>query len=271
MKFRTELEHAMRIAKEAGDIILQYYHSDYATYEKDNKSPVTEADLAANEHILAELKKISDIPILSEETKDVLTRMESDWLWIVDPLDGTKDFLNKTGEFSVMIGLSYNSRPLAGVVYQPTTQKSYIAEQGKGAWLAHNGTKTKLHVSRVAQTKDMTVVVSRSHLKTEDKQIAEALHAQSFRQSGSVGIKIGLIAEQEADVYYNISPYTSEWDTCAPEIILEEAGGTMTNIDGTTLLYNQEEVRRLRGIAASNGMQHDTLIQAIASVTHANT
>lgn len=271
MTLSKEIIEVIRIAKEAGEIILTYYNKEYSVFEKDNTSPVTEADLAANEHIVSELKKISPHPILSEETKDDLSRKESDSLWIVDPLDGTKDFLNKTGEFSVMIGLAYDHTPIAGVVYQPTTQKTYVAEKGKGAWLIHKKAEPiPLQVSTINETTNMTVVVSRSHMSEEDTYIANMLGAQSFRQSGSVGIKIGLIAEQNADVYYNISPYTSEWDTCAPEIILSEAGGTMTDKYGKSLVYNQTEVRRLHGLAASNNTQHTTLIQAIKSVTSNN-
>jgi 3'(2'), 5'-bisphosphate nucleotidase len=267
MQFQQELLDAVDIAKHAGDIILKYYASDYAVYEKENKSPVTEADLAANEYIIAELKKVSPHPILSEETKDDISRMNSDFLWIVDPLDGTKEFLNKTGEFSVMIGLAYKEVPLLGVVYQPTTKKCYIAEKGKGAYIKIQDEYIPLHVSTKQDSKDMTVVISRSHMKEEDKQIAAELTAKSFKQSGSVGIKIGIIAEQEADLYYNISPHTSEWDTCAPEIIIQEAGGKLTDMHGTLLKYNQKEVQRLNGIASSNGLIHNTLVKAIKKIT----
>ncbi|PIT86376.1 MAG: 3'(2'),5'-bisphosphate nucleotidase CysQ [Candidatus Magasanikbacteria bacterium CG10_big_fil_rev_8_21_14_0_10_43_6] len=266
MKFGQELTDTIRIAEAAGTIVLRYYTQDCSVYEKENKTPVTEADLAANTYIIEEIKKISPHPILSEETKDDISRLGNDWLWIVDPLDGTKDFLNKTDEFSIMIGLVHCGNPVLGVVYQPTTGHCYLAEKGHGAFLKQDDIFTPLTVSQKNNGSDMTVVVSKSHLAKEDQLIARKLHANSFRQSGSVGIKIGLIANKQADIYYNISPYTSEWDTCAPEIIVQEAGGIMTDIFGKSLAYNQTDVTRKDGIVASNGTMHDTIIAAINSV-----
>ena len=263
-----ELDVAIQAARSAGAAALDIYETNYQTWEKDNKSPLTEADLAADKIILDHLAQF-DHAILSEETDDDLSRLEADTLWIVDPLDGTKDFMKKTGDFSMMIGLVHMGRPVLGVVYKPVKDELYYATKGNGAYLLKKkNNPIRLQVGKIDQPSDLRIVVSRAHFAETDKDIAAALGAESFIKSGSVGIKVGLIADGSCDLYYNTSSYSSEWDSCAPEAILTEAGGIITDIKGNPLEYNKENVKCLNGILASNGPCHSTGVEAIKGVLY---
>lgn len=264
MDFRPELIDAQIIARAAGAIIMEYYGKEkYSISHKDDSSPVTEADLAANDYILKELSARYPYPILSEEKKDDLARLSAPTIWIVDPLDGTKDFIQKTGEFSVMIGLAEHGKPVLGVVYKPTTNELFFAEKNNGAYREANGTVTPVSVSQKTAMHDMSVVVSRSHTEPESQKIATDMGVTSFFPCGSVGLKISLLVTQQADIYYYLRGYTKEWDTCAPEIILHEAGGCLTDTKGHALVYNQEDVTRPHGVVGTNGNIHTDILRSI--------
>lgn len=252
-----ELNAAIKIAKEAGDILLAYYGKNINITEKENKTPVTEADIAADKFIRESLKKQFSYPILSEETVDNKKRLKSNLIWIVDPLDGTRNFIEKTGQFTVVIGLAQNERPVLGVVYQPTTKKLYFSRKGSGAFVEQNNAARKISVSDISEISKTKLVTS--HIDKCMRKIGLA----KIEYIGSLALKGCLIAEGQYDAYFTIQSKMSEWDTCAPELIITEAGGKVSDIRGNTLLYNQIDVLRSKGVIMDNGFMHNKLIKKI--------
>ena len=256
------LNKIIPVIKKAGKSILNLYNKNYQVFEKQDKSPVTEADLIADKIILEGLKEFG-YPILSEESKDDLGRLKSEYVWIVDSLDGTRDFLDKTGEFCIMIGLSYKGESILGVLYQPTEDKLYFAEKGKGAYLSISDSEPiRLKVSSQSNIHDSILIVSRSHISKEIEDGASKLDVKKMQKCGSNGIKMGLIAEGKADIFFNPTNKLGQWDCCAPQIIIEEAGGKASGIHGEKLYYNTKNIRNPFGIAVSNGILHDWLIKS---------
>jgi 3'(2'), 5'-bisphosphate nucleotidase len=246
--YAAELECARMAALAGGARIMEFYGSVTATL-KEGGSPVTAADHAASDAIIAHLaERFPDDAILCEETADDPARLNARRVWVVDPLDGTKEFLAQNGEFSVMIGLVVDARPVVGVVYLPAVNVLYSAAEGMGAWVERADTRTRL---RCAQpTGGLRIVTSRSHADAFVESMCALLPITQRRPSGSVGIKCALIAEGECDLYAHPVPYMGEWDTCAPEVILREAGGSVTDCTGTPLRYNKPEPRQPLGILA---------------------
>lgn len=244
----SELKHVEALARFAGNTAMRYYGT--ATVQNGSTaSPVTEADRASNDCIVAGLKAaFGRDPVLSEESADSQARLSSDRVWIVDPLDGTKEFLAQNGEFSVMIALAVGGVPALGVVYLPATNVLYSAEAGAGAWVERMGERRALVCEYASGP--LRMVASRSHPDSLLQQMQEALHITDVMPSGSVGIKCARIADGERDVYIHPGPYLKEWDTCAPEIILREAGGTVTDCTGSPLTYNKAVPLQTHGILA---------------------
>jgi len=260
-----EIEILKKVIKEAGEAAMSFYDNPGVNYKED-QSPVTGADLASEKVLLKALSKTGH-SILSEESEDDLERLDSKKVWIIDPLDGTKDFIQKTGEFSVMVALVKKGRPILGAVYKPAERKLFYAEKGKGAFLEiEDSNIEKLQVSDISDPSLARMVVSRNHLKSEDAQVAESMKVAGFKKHGSNGLKIGQIAKQKADFFINTTGKMSEWDFCGPEIILTEAGGKMTDIYGEELVYNKEDPKMRGGMVASNGQFHDKIIEAIKNI-----
>ena len=258
------LKEVICVAKSAGHAIMKHYSKKQSITIKSNKTPVTEADFEAERIILDGLRSFSPYPILSEETKDDLSRLSSDYVWFVDPLDGTKDFIGQTGDFSVIIGLAFHGVPVLGVVYLPASGELYFAEYGKGAFYQKGGGRAaRLSVSKVDDTSEMKAVISRSNLEPLNEQVINGLGVKSFIKAGSVGIKVALIARRDCDLYVLTNKKSAEWDTCAPACILKEAGGVITDLYGRPLLFNQRQVMRLDGVVASNSRIHSQIIQRI--------
>ncbi len=258
-----DVEQLISLARKAGEAALDFYDSPKVEYKKDN-SPVTQADLASEKIIIDGLSQISNFGILSEETVDDKTRLKHEYVWIIDPLDGTKDFIQKTGEFSIMVGLAKNGEPIMGVVYQPAHKKLCYAVKGKGSFICvDNGADKQLHVSSVSELQEGRLVVSRNHLSEEDAVHAKKMGLKNYVQAGSTGVKMCLIAQDEADLFFNTCVEMSEWDSCAPQIILTEAGGMVTGTDGKPLLYNKFEPKNEFGIVASNGILHEEILKVI--------
>lgn len=252
------------LAREAGDIVMQYYDQDVSVELKKENEPVTLADKASNEYITGQLRELfPEDGILAEESKDNLARLYNHRVWVVDPMDGTREFIDKIGQFAVMIGLVQDRQPVLGVVYQPTTDKLYYAVKGQGAFVTRNGTKEALRISNTAAIEDMRLVISRSHRAELVDKMKDALHIEKEVSSGSVGLKVGLMLENKSDLYLHPNSKTKEWDTCAPEIILHEAGGKITDCWGEPLQYNKENVYNDKGFVASNGHAHSSIIEKI--------
>lgn len=253
------------LAKTAGTEILKYYDAPKVQYKKGG-SPVTEADLASEKLILEGLRQMaSGYGIISEEKEDDKSRLQKDYVWVVDPLDGTTDFIQKTGEFSVMIGLVHKGEPIMGVVYQPELEKMYYAEKGRGAFIfIGEGDDIRLRVSPVADISKGRLVVSRNHLSKEDRGHAKKMGLENYIQAGSNGIKMCLIAQGNADLFFNTWTGMGEWDSCAPQIILTEAGGMVTGIDGKPITYNNPDPVNRYGLVASNGILHKEILAIIS-------
>jgi 3'(2'), 5'-bisphosphate nucleotidase len=229
------------LAREAGRAILAVYASSFSVQEKEDRSPLTEADLRSEKLILAGLKRIApEIPVLSEESGQVPWATRRNWsrLWVVDPLDGTKEFVQRNGEFTVNIALVDEHRPVLGIVHAPVLERSYYACEGAGAF--RSDAQASGRPIRVAQrgTGPVRVVGSRSHRGSSLDGFLARVGAHEFVEVGS-SLKLCLVAEGLADVYPRMGP-TCEWDTAAGQCVLEQAGGQVLMLDGEPLAYNRE-------------------------------
>lgn len=257
-----ELEIAVALAREAGALILDFYANGFAVEEKINadnfKEPVTVADRAASRLIVGGLAgAFPGDGVLSEEETDDETRLEKGRVWIIDPLDGTQGFVDKNDDFAVQIGLAAAGESVLGAVFLPVENRLYTAVKGAGAFVVENGQAPKrLAVSGETDFARMNVAVSRNHRSPKMSRVVEQFGLRAETRRGSVGLKIGLIAERACDLYVHLSPRTKHWDTCAPEIILREAGGELTDLFGERIVYNTANVHNLNGVLASNGAAH---------------
>jgi 3'(2'), 5'-bisphosphate nucleotidase len=268
--YHRELQVALRLAREAGAAILEYYDKPLQVERKvdadEYTEPVTQADRAANELIVSALKReFPDDGILAEESVDTERRLSKRRVWMIDPLDGTNGFIARDGDFAVQIGLAVEGRSVVGVVYQPLTDVLYRAVEGAGAWVERAGFEAeRALVSKATDVGQMRLAASRNHRSPRMDRVVRALGIREEVQRGSVGIKVGLIIERQCDVYIHLSPRTKQWDTCAPEIILREAGGQMTDLFGEPLGYNDRDVQNRNGLVASNGAAHARIIEELA-------
>lgn len=246
------LETMKTLAVEAGAMIMDIYRTDFAVDYKKDDSPLTMADKKANAHIVSGLAKVRpDYAILSEEMKDDKSRMENPFCFIVDPLDGTKEFVKRNGQFTVNIALAHNTRPILGVIYVPVSGDLYYASKKEGAFLkSADKAAQKLHVSD--KTEHLTWVGSKSH-STEKEQALIAAHKQCIAETISAGssLKGCMVADGRADVYYRFG-LTSEWDTAAMQCIAEQAGAIVRQLDGTELVYNRENTLNEKGFFIVN-------------------
>ncbi len=247
-------EFCCGIAVNAGKKIMEIY-SDEKLFNvveiKSDDSPLTLADTASNEIIVSALrKKYPDYAILTEEEKDDLSRLNNPYCFIVDPLDGTKEFIKRNGQFTVNIALSYNNRAILGVIYVPTTEELYFASKGNSSFYCNNGDITKINVSNIENIESIRLVMSSSHGCKEMDEIIEKYKFKNFTKIGS-SLKGCLVAKGEAEIYYRHNP-TMEWDTAAMQIIAEEAGGIFRQMDGSEMLYNRKNSLNDKGFYIVN-------------------
>jgi 3'(2'), 5'-bisphosphate nucleotidase len=268
MQLRRELDTAVDLARRAGERIRALHGSGIAVDTKDDQSPVTQADREANELIVAALTSaFAGDGILSEELPDDGSRLSRPRVWMVDPLDGTKDFIRGRDGFAVMIGLLDGDRPALGVVYQPIGDKLYWATRGDGAFVQRGGGAVeRMHVSDVREPAQIRMVASKSHRSETIDQVRATLGISDELNVGSVGLKLGLIAEGLRDLYVNPAGHSKLWDACGPEAILAEAGGRLSDVSGAPLDYRGAELGNVRGLIASNGLLHDEVVQRLASL-----
>ena len=268
------LEKELTIARDAslnaGRAILGFYNSDFAVAEKQGVDchfePVTEADIAASRIIVNELAAAfpQDAILSEEEVDNVERRIASERLWIIDPLDGTAGFVRNDGDFAVQIGLAVGGLPMLGLVYLPFYDLLLYAVKGSGAFISKGGAEpSRAHVSNRERSDELRLAMSKNHPSPRMGKIIEAFGFESLVRRGSVGLKVGLIAEQICDIYIHPSPRTKLWDTCAPQIILEEAGGRFTDLFGGEIRYDRVELQNQNGILATNGSAHDTAVQTM--------
>lgn len=271
-EFERELGVCVELARRAGEAALAYYGKPLRVDHKDEfNEPVTQADRAVNELIVSALREsFPEDGILAEESVDTDRRIGRRRVWMIDPIDGTKGFIAGTGDFAVQIGLAVEGRACLGVLYAPATDVLYWAARGHGAWVlrptseaGESARAERLGVTAETELGRMRLAESRSHRGPRMESLVRALGVRAEVRSHSVGIKVGLLVERQADLYIHLSPKTKQWDTCAPEAVLAEAGGRMTDIWGGPLLYNTPDVLNRNGLVASNGAAHDAVVERL--------
>jgi len=234
------LDSVIDLVKMAGQAIMKIYTSDFNVHYKSDSSPVTAADYQSNKVLCNGLKLILDIPILSEENKVIPYEIRKKWkyYWCIDPIDGTKEFINKNNEFTVNVALIYENTPVLGVVYAPALDLLYYAQKDKGAYK----NDVKLPIKR--KDNKLVIVVSRSHLSPETKNFLDSIQTNKEKQLVRMGssLKLCLVAEGAADIYPRLSP-TMEWDTAASHIVVLEANKQVLEY-GTdkVLTYNKKQL-----------------------------
>lgn len=261
-----ELVEAVKLAREAGAILLDVYRGDVSVEMKGDAGPVTEADRRVNAFLVQRIREsFPHDSIVAEESQDVGSAGPEGRVWYIDPLDGTKEFIAKNGEFSVMIGLVVDGEARLGVVYKPTEGKLYRGVVGDGAFYEVGDKTYLLKVTDTADTSQLRLVVSRSHRPPSTDALMQQLGITQERASGSVGLKVGLIAERQADLYVHLSDKTGAWDACAPDAILRAAGGQFTDLAGRQMAYAGRTLDR-KGIVACNRKAYDKVMPVVTEL-----
>ncbi len=250
--FSHLLQSCIDISHSAGRQILEIYQRDFTIYEKSDQSPLTEADLAAHKVIVSGLEKLAGYPVLSEESCDISWQSRKSWqtYWLVDPLDGTKEFIKKNGEFTVNIALIHEGKPVLGVVFAPVLQTTYYGVSSAGAYKIENdGQPVAIQPMQVDPEKTIKVVGSRSHQSPDIVAYLDSLQAKTELVAMGSSLKLCLVAEGKAHLYPRLGP-TSEWDTGAAHAVAIAAGAKVTVMvpteqgyqdSGDPLTYNQKE------------------------------
>ena len=263
--FSHQLQTAVNLARQAGRLIWKIYSTDFSVAFKGKSDPVTEADRRANDLIVEGLqRKFPQDLIIAEESPLPQDPPHTDFVWYIDPLDGTKEFIAKNGEFSVMIGLALKGKACLGVVYRPDKDILYMGISEQQSWIEFAGEKKPIQTNSHTNPQDLSLVVSRSHRHASMEEIKTAIGLHHEIISGSVGLKIGLIANGQAEVYIEPGSYTSAWDACAPEAILRGAGGRFSDIFGNSIHYHPTNLKNKDGLVGTNGKCHDRILQAIS-------
>jgi len=264
----NEINIVLEIAKEASEILMKYYGKELDIQIKDNDihDLVTTADIESDNFIRGKLKeKFPNDSILSEENeaKDIDF---SGRVWMVDPLDGTKGFVDKFGSFSVMIGLCNNGMIELGVVVILPKKIVMIAEKGKGAFILKNGEKERLKVSDVKDLNSAKLITRTTDSPRKLERLIDLFPKNEKIPTNSIAEKLGLIAEGKADFNILLNLKAGKWDTCAPQIILEEAGGKVTNLLGEPLDYKQKGINWADCYIGSNGFLHEEIVKKISTI-----
>lgn len=263
MSFERELARAIELARTAGAEVAQMQRGELGVELKPGNEPVTVADRRASDLIVAGLaESFPDDPIISEELPPAPGALGSPRFWLVDPIDGTKDFIRGEDGYSVMIGLVCDGRPVVGVVYQPAVDRLFHGTPA-GSVVEERGERRALAVSSVASAAEVRLVASKSHRSNEIDRVKRELGITNELNIGSVGVKLCVIASGLRDLYVNPATRTKAWDTCAPEAILVPAGGRLSDLFGNPIDYTRELAHK-RGLVASNRWVHDEVIGKLA-------
>jgi 3'(2'), 5'-bisphosphate nucleotidase len=251
--------------------LLEIYATDFGVSWKTERDPVTEADRRANALLERGLRaRFPADGVVAEESADHGDARTRPRCWFVDPLDGTKEFIAKNGEFSIMLGLAIGGRAALGVVYQPVGDKLYRGVAESFAELVQGGRSAPLRVSDIADPAQLGLVVSRSHRPRETEPLMAKLGIRAERPSGSVGLKVGLIAERAADLYVHFSNRSSKWDACAPEAILRGAGGRFRDVLGREIDYRAGDLSNASGLLACNAAAYPAVLPAVREIASAS-
>ena len=253
-----ELDIAIKAANKAAEAVLEIYRGDFEVSKKSDDSPITKADLKSNEIIKKFLLQTGHA-ILSEEDNDDLGRLSRETVWIVDPLDGTSDFIDKTGEFTIMIALIQNKKPVLGVIAWPTDGTLFVAQKGGGAYRYSGDIWRRMSVTKTDQLSKCRIVGSRHHLSERERLFIKDLGITDFTSMGS-SLKVGKISSGEAEAYITTTNKMKEWDSAASYCIVSEAGGKMTDMLGNDITYNNEDVHHQNGILVTNGLIHEKIV-----------
>lgn len=258
-----ELLLAIDLARAAGVEVMKFRargKDSYGVELKPGDEPVTLADHAASELVVAGIRGVfPDDAIISEEVPPAEGALAAPRVWLVDPIDGTKDFIRGTDGFAVMIGMVRDGKPVLGVVHQPSIERTFFTSPGSGAYVLHAGAVTQLTVSNIGSATGARLVASASHRNEDIDRVKTELGITEEQNVGSVGIKLCMIASGQRDLYVNPAAKTKAWDTCAPEAILNAAGGRLSDLFGGAIDYRGELAHR-RGLVASNGWIHDEVV-----------
>jgi myo-inositol-1(or 4)-monophosphatase len=254
----ADLELAVLAAREAGAIVMKSFRTEQEVTHKSPDQPLTQADLAAD----AAIKRIllgnrPEYGWLSEETADNAARLQREYVWIVDPIDGTRSYIAGYPEFAISIGLAENDRALVGVVFNPATDEMFAARRGAGAWRVGGAA---LNVERAANAR--ALVASRSEIRKGE--LAPFASAFAISGTGSTAYKMMKVAAGDAQVFVSRGP-KSEWDVCAGVLIVEEAGGRATDLKGREIRFNQKRTD-IYGILTTNGLLHSELLDRVAEL-----
>jgi len=274
--FSREAALVLPIVLAAGQVANQYFrawHEPHSSAEasalrvdwKEAEEPVTEADRALSEQLIARLGEIfpSDV-VLSEERPDDGARLTAPRFWLIDPIDGTKDFIAGRPGYSVMLGLVAAGQPILGLVYQPAAGRLWLAERGRGAFeLVEDQPPRRISVSSIGELAQARLVSSASTREELVRKVRDRAGIRDEVQVGSVGVKLCLIASAARDLYMNPAGRCKLWDTAAPEIILQEAGGQLSDLRGGRLRYSDRDLGHHLGLVASNGHLHQAALKAL--------
>lgn len=257
--YERELKVALEAVNSVRELILDiYYSNNLGVKIKDDNSPVTKADMASDKKIREILsKEFPNYALLTEESVDNKKRLENDFVWIVDPVDGTKEFVDHDDEFAVNIGLSYKHKAVLGVVLVPVTGEIFYGVEGLGSFYMKDKNSKPVQIHCNDKTKDITILVSKYHTNELEKAMINR-HKDVIKKIVSLGatLKGCAIAKGDAELSCRFTSNTKEWDTCAMQAIVEQAGGFVLKFDGTPICYNREDVYNRDGYIICNSMKN---------------
>ncbi len=263
----TRARTALAIAQDAAELVMRVYAEPFSVEYKAENDPVTRGDREANALIVDGLTRaFPGVPVVAEESDPAAYAgyAEADAVWFVDPLDGTREFVAKNGEFAVMIGLAERGKAVAGAIVAPVWKRSFFGVVGEGAWeVSSGGVPVPIHVSQQTAPRDASIVVSRSHVSDRVASILAGLGTAEPIHHGSSGLKGVLVALGRCDVYVQPGIAGMRWDACATEALVRAAGGTCTDASGDPFDYASRELTNSRGLLATNGLLHGAMLDAI--------
>jgi 3'(2'), 5'-bisphosphate nucleotidase len=264
---RNEARVALEAAREAVAVVMGVYAQPFDVELKGPDDPVTRADKESNALVCDRLARaFPGMPVVAEESDPASYAgfAASPAAWFVDPLDGTREFVAKNGEFAVMIGLAEQGRATVGVIAAPAWGRTFVGVVGEGAWeVDRSGELRPIHVGPEADVSRARFVVSRSRAPERVTAFIEGLGAKPARPHGSAGLKGALVAIGDADVYLQPGKAGMRWDACATEALVRAAGGELTDADGAPIDYRAASLENSRGIVATNGLLHHTVVDAL--------
>lgn len=262
----AELNVMLRIASEAARVVMDVYGRPFDVDYKAPQDPVTEADRRANELICEQLEReFPGVPIVAEESDPDTFKSfrDADRVFFVDPVDGTREFVDKNGEFAVMIGLLEGTRALASVIDAPARNEIFAGWVGHGAFVRRGGTQTPIRVSDISDMKQGRIVGSRSHRSPQLERAIAKLSPREVLVMGSAGLKGTLVAEGTVEAYVAPGYAGKRWDACAADALVTAAGGILTDTHGDAIDYRAESLSNDRGLLCSNRHVHDSLVQML--------